>query len=640
MARKTGERNLFFLYEQAHIDACTRFLDEHPEIRREGYLIVPSSLEIESALAEKSIPFCSGRAYRPRDTSRFQLAEAWTAGLFDSQEWRWFQYRGVSLAQMFFLPVQDYILRLLYYTTVFENVLTQHPAARRLVVFPSSHSLAAATPQEVTAVRQQPLLREHIVAVVACAKLIGKQLGIEVVIPHARVPMKQMRFNRRTFALKRMLLELSITMYNICIGLVRPRGTPRILASDYWRNVAPIMEQLPQGELMLFDRGEALKAGFKNLWRYRIRLYNFNSFSIRDNERARGEAQQLFEERRNELRENGFSKYAYRGITLRPLMIEAFDELCARVVPQTLRDIDGTFALLIALKPDIVFLRASVSLQTHFNILAQVARACAIPSLELQHGLEYLGPDSYSRRHSAEYIAVYGQLVQDEFAALGFPREKLPIVGSPRFDAYEEEVPPTNKNRQERKGLSVLCVGTIVAVESAQDDYDLEDYYTAIARALEKVPGSSVVIKLRPGPVREHFYREVIDRIFARIPHTITRHESLPVLFASADFVVSYYSTFVLEALKFNKPVVVFTTDPPEKKAVNFHFTRYSEAGGLLVADTQEDLENAFHSLSETAVRERLSERAENVLSQFHLFDGKASERIIELITRLSQKRK
>jgi|GEM_PF-1028751 len=635
MGTHENERNILFIYELGHIDACVRFLDGNPEVREEGYLLVALGPELEYALAKKGIPFRSGRAYCPLDAHRFPLvAEEWTK-LFDSPERHWFQYRNVSLSRLFFFTVRHYTAHLLYYATLAENLLKQHPAARRLIVFPSLQS-PTISPGDAAFVRQQPLLRRYLDATVVCARLIGAERGVAVLVPQAPLRPKRRHLMRSLFVLRRALLELAIRLYNASIALLRPRGTPRILASDYWRNIEPIMSQLPRGELMLFDRGEMLRAGISNLWRSRIRLFNFNSFSIRARRRDRAEAQRLFEEQWCSLRENGLPEYSFGTFSLRPLMAEAFEELFVRVVPQTLRDIDGAYALYENLAPEVVFLRASVSLQTHFSILALVARACGIPSLELQHGLEYLGPDSIGTRHSAEYFAVYGQVVQDEFAALGLQREKFPVIGSPRFDAYKKESSTTHRAPHPRKGISVLCVGSV----SAQNEYDLEDYYSTIARALEKVPGSSVVIKLRHGRARESYYREIIETLFARVPHTIAQYEPLSELLASADVVVSYFSTFVLEALQFSKPTIVFNVESFEKEMIRFHFTRYAEAGSLLLAFTQEELETALRSLSgDGALRTRVAERAEKVLAQLYSFDGRASERMIELITRLARKR-
>jgi hypothetical protein len=567
------------------------------------------------------------------------LSKEW-AEKFDSPEWKWFQYRGIALPQIFFLSIRNYIALLLYYAAIVENLLVRHPAVRRLIVFPSSHSLSSVPSAGTSPIRRQPLLREQLDVVVACAALLGKQAGVAVVVPREPVREKQIRFGRFVFALKRAVLELGIHAYNLAVTLVRPRGTPRILASDYWSNIAPVMSQLPQGELILFDRSEAVAAGFANLWRSRVRLYNFSSFSIRGRAGARAEAQKLFEERWRGIRESGFPEYAFKKLSLRPLVAEAFGELLRTVVPQTLRDIDGAYALLRGAAPDIVFLRASMSVQTHFCILAAVARAAGIPSLELQHGLENLGPDSYYRtRRNVEYFAVYGQVVQDELASLGFPRARFPIVGSPRFDAYAKEAALARRNHPEKKGISVLCIAPSACLECFYDDYDLEAYYAAIAKALEKVPGSSAVIKLRPGPAREGYYRELIGTLFARVPHTIAQYETLPELFAAADAVVSYYSTAVLEALQFHKPTIIFSSQQMEKEVIRFHFTQYADAGGCIIADTTGELDEALRSLAgDAALRGRLALGAAEALSRFCLFDGRASERIVELIERLARK--
>jgi len=295
--------------------------------------------------------------------------------------------------------------------------------------------------------------------------------------------------------------------------------------------------------------------------------------------------------------------------------------------------------MLKTLAPNMVFLRASVSAQTHFYILATVARMCGIPSLELQHGLEYLGSGSVSKQHGAEYIAVYGRVTQDEFAALGFPRERFPIVGSPRFDAYKREAVLAHRVRREGEGISVLCIGFAVSVEWFYDDYDLEEYYSAVAQALEKIPNSSAIIKLRPGSFRESSCRSTIDTIFARVSHTIAHDEPFSELFASADIVVSYFSTVVLEALQFNKPTIVFSAQAMERECIRFHLTQYADAGGLIVTYTQEELEIACRSLAnDEALRKRLARGAEKVLTQLYSFDGKASERIVALIERLAQK--
>ena len=371
-----------------------------------------------------------------------------------------------------------------------------------------------------------------------------------------------------------------------------------------------------------------------------MRLYNFDSFSTCESGRMRTEIKRVFEKQWRDIRKDTTLPECSLGdVSLRPLLIGILDDLILREAPKTLHSIDGAYALLTTCAPDIVSLRTSFSSQSHFYILALTARALGIPSLELQHGLEYLGPGSISKTHTAEYVAVYGQVVLDEFAALGFSREKFPIVGSPKFDEYLEKSSKAPRDHATNGRLSVLCIGFTADAESIYDDYDVRDYYTALARSLEKIPNSSVVIKLRPGVSLES--RLVVETIFANVPHTIAQREPLSELFVSSDVVVSYYSTTVLEALQFSKPVVLFDAQPMWVEHIRFHFSRYAENGACIIAETQEELEGALRSLTDDlALRNRLAQGARETLAKLHLFDGKASERSVELIERLSQKQK
>jgi len=624
--KQNTPHTIFLLYEKGHIEELEHFWREQPSMRTNS-LVIATSPEIESLLSEHNIAFVSGRDFRSLDSSRFTLSEEWTASVLKSSEWEWFQYREISLSEIFFFPIQYCLIQAIYYGTIIQKICRAYPTMQRMVIFSSLQGIP---------LKGRPLDRVRVAATVDCARLIGAQYGFVVTVPEKQ----NIHQTRASFlyAAKQFFLECSIRLWNTVISLSRSRGAPRILASDYWRNIAPILSSLPYGEFVLFDRGEALKAGFANMWRYRMRLYNFDSFSGRSSRRMRSETQHMFEKRWQSIRQNNkLPECSFGGVSLRQLLTGILDDLILNEAPKALQKIDGAYALLTKLTPDIVFLRTSFSTQSHFYILALTARAMGIPSLELQHGLEYLGPGSISKNHTAEYVAVYGKLVQDEFAALGLPREKYPIVGSPRFDSYLGKASKAANERPSGKEMSVLCIGFTSDSECMFDDYDVRDYYAALARALEKIPGSSVVIKMRPGSPQES--RSAVGAIFARVPHTIAQHEPLTELFAAVDVVFSYYSTSVLEALQFNKPTIIFSPQPMEKVQIRFHFTQYEAMNGCVIADTQEDLEAACRSLAnDSASRDRLAQGAGEAISRFHKFDGRASERIVELIKRLSSK--
>ncbi|TSC68624.1 MAG: hypothetical protein G01um101456_553 [Parcubacteria group bacterium Gr01-1014_56] len=130
-----SEKNIIFLSTLKQVEMLEGFLSEHPHIREEGFLLVPLGLEIEYVLKEKGMPFESGGAYRTMDTSVMTLAEDWTASVFESERWSFFKYRGVSLSQLYFLPLQWYLSHVIYYTDIVANVLAAHKEIARLIVF-------------------------------------------------------------------------------------------------------------------------------------------------------------------------------------------------------------------------------------------------------------------------------------------------------------------------------------------------------------------------------------------------------------------------------------------------------------------------------------------------------------------------
>jgi hypothetical protein len=168
------------------------------------------------------------------------------------------------------------------------------------------------------------------------------------------------------------------------------------------------------------------------------------------------------------------------------------------------------------------------------------------------------------------------------------------------------------------------------------------DYYNTIAAAVRGVPNIHLVLKLRPGPAGEKFFREVIKRSCIGVPHTIAQFEPLVDLLQNSDAVVSYHSTALLEALLSHRPVVYDATMPIYSRLADVDLAPHQEAGALVVARTQETLASTLLSLSlDSSLRRQLSARAEEFMRknyQFH--DGKSSERLAEEIRVLAKARK
>ena len=620
-----NKRNILLLTEVGHADMYQAFLDANPVIIEEGFLLVSLDAEIEQVLSDRGVSFVSGRNYRTANTSFCVLSEEWPAAIFESKRWDFFAYRGVLLGQLYFLSLQSYISHLLYYVDIVSNLVAQHPQTNCVVVFP---------PTKAPPPHGSTLVKQKVRVVVDAVLCVGTARNKKILIPTAStkaVHSLQLSFNSR-----RILFGWVIGAMNVLVKMTtRPRKV-RILASDYWKNLSPYVKNMDSAEIILIDRTEALNAGLKNIWKYRMRFLHSKTF--RGAVTERNVAQKHITQEWNAIAEAGdTSQYLFKDISVHPLIFRALDSIVEEVKHKILKDIDDTYVTLQALQPDMVILRSTVSTQTHFTILAYVAKAQGIPSIEMQHGLEYYGPGSVSKRHRAEFTGVYGPLTKKQMQEVHDVYTTPVIIGSPRFDAYAR-----SKAKTDRVGVSILCIAPAIDPGGdSPDTYDAEDYYSAIASAVKKIPNASVIVKFRPGPDRDQFVRTMLESLFEGIPYTIAQTEPLSVLYPRADIVVSCYSTAAIEALQCGKPLIYLGLSPVQALMGEHHFSYYAQEHAMYVANSNEVFTNLMVELAASLeARYELGQRALQFLKQEYLFDGNASKRAAEWLESLASGRR
>ena len=624
------KRTVLFLSEIGHVSRAEKFLAEHLDLKAEEYMLVALDLTIEWELARKGMPFISGRDFRSPDASPLTLSEEWVTALFKDKRWQFFSYRGVSLLRVYFFSLQTYLTPLLYYIDIVTNVLARHSFATHLIVFPPPSS---APPSGDDFIAQEKDV------LVDAVRAVAAQRGIEIVVPGG-MPNLGVRTRSTSFAYKRALFGVCITILNTLIAFVRPHKRTTILVSDYWRNLAPTLSHLSGVEVLLLGRMEALEAGFKNIFTYRMRFLHSDSFISRDPTQHK-DARALFEREWHSLQESGAVGDAqFKGISLNPLFSNVLSACIADALTKTLDTIDSMHTLLASYKPDIVLLRISTSPnQAHFPVLAQVARAQGIPSIEIQHGLGYYGPGSIDLRHLAEYTGVYGTLTAREMKQVGDNYTTPVVIGSPRFDIYTPLLrEPVERERDGTGTVSVVVIAPLPHL-GILDTYDVEEYFQAIGSALKKVKNATATIKLRSGSVRMSFYKRIIASAFDGVSHHIVSDEPLVEVYKKADIVVSGYSTAALEALVCGKPLIYFGPSPGEHLMGIHHFSLYVERQAMRIATTKEHLEVVLAELAaDLQKRVELERGAKAFMKEHYLFDGKSGKRVAALIENLARK--
>lgn len=570
-----------------------------------GDMVIAFDPEIEELLTAKGVPYLSGEAYRPNGVAFRDAAYSWATQVMENPLHPFLTYKEVPLGHVYFYPLYLYFCRLAYWLDAVSTVLERNPDTKALIVYPSSHTATDTTGD---------LAQEEIEALADAALFLGEKKGLDVSVLPLPPQIKQ-----RTpffFIIQRRFFGYVLGVWNVCMSLRRRRPV-RILISDYWRNLSPLLPYTSDVELIFIDRLQALQAGAVAMWRYCIRFYHLDHFTEAAAPAPTFSAATL--------------SAVFKGINIGGLLEAARRALVEKYVPRARKDIDGAYALMHSLTPSVIMLRVSTAPQRHYAILAWVGRALGVPSVEFQHGLEYNGEDSYTRRKSATHLGSYGPKVTKELVAAGIASDRVINIGSPRFDLYAAA--RKQRSASGHAVFSVLCLYPDLSYGDGFDAYDVDAYVKAVSDAVRTIPGARVTFKLR-GPRREAFARHRIAYHCAGVQYDIVMDEPLVSLFEYADVVVSPYSTAVLEAMQSGVPVVACALLAMEQRLYSSHFGSFT---GLPVVHDVVSLSKNLQLLSTTSARIAAVSKADDYMSKAYCFDGEAASRAAALLVRLAR---
>lgn len=623
-------KTALILYELQQLESLDALIGQ----QEEPFELVSLDAEIDYALEKRGLPFISGKTLQNRSVPDAYLrADEITRTMCESGMPATLQYRGVSLLTPLRLSIHIYFINLLYYIDLITRLVEKYSSITHLVV------PASTTPVSKTS----SFLASHgVFVVVDATREVAESRGITFrMVQSASVSVRVgNKLQKLLFSLKRNAFGAGLAVLNAFM-LVRPRRAVRILASDYWRNIAPTMQKLPEAELILIDRSEALKAGFANIWRHQMRFVHIEHFlSGRAREEARQYAKTCLEAWQL-ARASAWSgsDMTFRGVSLAPVCEKLMTRLMERAIPQVTCDISGAQAMYESLTPDAVLLRASVSEQLHFSILPLVAQSMDIPALEVQHGIEYLGPGSATRQHPAHFFAAYGPLVCDEFRALGYAEERLLSVGSPRFDAYVRDV--VRAPARQMGGIFTILSNTpTMSIGERYGTYSIEEYFKGLGAAVRDISSARLLVASRSASFRHALSEEARIRGLEGVAYESVGDAPLPGLFQQSDVFICSYSTVAYEAMLYRLPVVLAAFAPTEGMMADFHFSRFVEAGTLLIAHSPEELADILQKLSsDPEARIRMSNAGEAFMKEQFSFDGHGAERIARLVRDWSTRR-
>jgi len=262
-----------------------------------------------------------------------------------------------------------------------------------------------------------------------------------------------------------------------------------------------------------------------------------------------------------------------------------------------------------------------------------------VPTLAIQHGNIGLGcmyPKSSISAHGSvktpycpipDKTAVYGQYHYDLLTKMSaYPPSSIVVTGEPRYDILA--VADRVFRREKFCGrLNLDPEGKIVLVVT-ENIPEGETFLKSILRALKKFPELHVVVKPHPNEKGEWYKKVVEDENVEAVvlPKVADTFEAL----YACDLLMASFSTVITEAIILRKPsVTVYLSesgDPaPYYRDVTLRVYR------------EEDLVPAIrNALYHEKTREKLQKAGrEFLLEHAHKQDGKATERVVNLIEKM-----
>jgi len=284
------------------------------------------------------------------------------------------------------------------------------------------------------------------------------------------------------------------------------------------------------------------------------------------------------------------------------------------------------------------------------NEASVFCRACivagklnGVPSLAIQHGLITPTAYAYSHqpgewgadrsglgRHLATATALYGPEFRDILLANGYGEDALFLTGQPRYDELANADAIFDRDAFAAElGLDPSRPMLAVTTQThAMEPAEAERLLRATFKLAVDVPEMQVVVKPHPNePTGLH------RRLVAEMGAGITLADKglvTPRLLHACDALLTVYSTTALEALILDRPVVII--DLWGGGASN----PYIQSGAVIGVTDEAELAGAVERALKGGLTEsERSARQSFVHSLAYKVDGKASERVVDLIGRL-----
>lgn len=276
-------------------------------------------------------------------------------------------------------------------------------------------------------------------------------------------------------------------------------------------------------------------------------------------------------------------------------------------------------------KPDLALVLGETN--TLRRTFAFMCRGEKVPILYLQHAI--VVANRGFGRDDCDWWAVQGQTDKDFVVSCNVPKNKITIVGQPRYDTLANKDKFFDKKTAcSQLGLDANKDTIVLATQSTFAQKNILHVLNAIKNMSDK----QIVVKLHP---RQRNIKGIKNMVKKYNPNVIViRDINIFKLMSVCDLFIAEESTTALEAMIFNLPVITLNFDRRDEEVP------YISSGASHGVYDPNELENVIKKMLHNKKLKRTFDIKQRKFVREHVYkiDGKSTERVINLIKAMIEK--
>jgi len=597
------------------------------------FVVIISNSEVEGILSKCGVPYATLSSYLPEksisdklDDRSEEISQEWYKCTSFHDE---LNYRRINYGEMVNGDIFLAIRKVLDDIVILENIIKKEKP-RRLIILSSDMDYKDFLP------------KTKLTNIVNAAKLVCGKHGISFLrIKRFTLPFsKNLKTNVFQSLIKTGFQFFALILFRVMNNEGTQDKKVIIYEGSYFQSVIDILVQrrdisvlsintdtnLIQGE----DLGNRLLRNLQRLLRS-IEIYEPSGHKSKiESERKR--LQNLFKNLRND--PEFLSVFTFNGINIWEAMENRYIFLFEEYLPKIAEIYELSQSMFQIEKPD-VFVTWTDCISINKTVVT-IANNLNISTLVIQHGAIGL-PLGYIPV-TASKIAAWGEIPKQWFIDNGVESEKIVITGNPAFDSLSLRKGLMDKNEVCKK-FDLDPTKNLILYALNYKLYSSSSFQKIMIRKLldsvEQIPNTQLVIKFHPE------FRSLYRNEYRVIKSTIDRRKNPNVkttiwgrnirhLINICDVCIIESSTTGLEAINLEKPLIHINLDP------NFKIiTPYQQGGVSTITNENDIVPTIKRILEDNPSVDSIKTQKDFLLNYCYKADGKASERVANLIEKL-----